>query len=211
MAVTARELRALDVRRPFSRAQARAAGIRLREILGPQFHKVLYDSYVSATVPITSRLRAEAALVISAPGAYVSHHTAAELWGGVVPPCSEVHITVVGDAPRSRRQGVRAHSATAATMPTTIGGLRVSTPVQTFLELPAALILSSWSFSVTVWSNASTSLPRLWWRRLQGGLVMVQLGLAGQLDLCGRASTLQRRPVCACCSSWLDCQSPPST
>lgn len=37
MAVTARELRALDVRRPFSRAQARAAGIRLREILGPQF------------------------------------------------------------------------------------------------------------------------------------------------------------------------------
>jgi hypothetical protein len=78
MAVTARELRAPDIRRPFSRARARAAGIRLREILGPQFHKILYDSYVSATVPITTRLRAEAALVISAPGTYVSHHTAAE-------------------------------------------------------------------------------------------------------------------------------------
>jgi hypothetical protein len=51
MAVTARELRALDVCRPFSRAQAQAAGIRLREILGPEFHKILYDSYVSATVP----------------------------------------------------------------------------------------------------------------------------------------------------------------
>ena len=50
MAVTARELPALDVCRPFSRAQARAAGIRLREILGPEFHKILYDSYVSATV-----------------------------------------------------------------------------------------------------------------------------------------------------------------
>lgn len=141
MAVTARELRALDIRRPFSRAQARAAGIRLREILGPQFHKILYDSYVSATVPITTRLRAEAALGISAPGAYLSHHTAAELWGGVVPPCSEVHLTVVGDAPRSRRQGIRAHSATAATMPTTIDGLRVSTPVQAFLELASSLDL----------------------------------------------------------------------
>lgn len=106
MAATARELRALDIHRPFCRAQSRAAGIGLREILGPQFHKILYDSYVSATVPITTRLRAEAALVISAPGAYVSHHTAAELWGGVVPPCSEVHITVAGDAPRSRRQGI---------------------------------------------------------------------------------------------------------
>lgn len=73
MAVTARELRALDIRRPFSRAQARAAGIRLREILGPQFHKILYDSYVSATVPITTRLQAEAALDISVPGSYVSH------------------------------------------------------------------------------------------------------------------------------------------
>jgi len=60
MAIRAREIRALDVRRPFSRAQARAAGIKLREVLGPQFHKILYDSYVSASVPVTTRLRAAA-------------------------------------------------------------------------------------------------------------------------------------------------------
>jgi Protein of unknown function (DUF559) len=141
MAATARELRVLDVRHPFNRAQARAAGIRLREILGPQFHKILYDSYVSSSVPITTRLRAEAALAISAPGSYVSHHTAAELWGGVVPASSDVHVTVPGEAPRSRRQGIKAHSTTGPMTTSTVDGLRISSPTQAFLELASSLDL----------------------------------------------------------------------
>jgi hypothetical protein len=141
MAVTARELRALDIRRPFSRVQARAAGIRLRTILGPEFHKILYDSYVSVGVPITTRLRAEAALDISAPGSYVSHHTAAELWGGVVPACSDLHLTVLGEAPRSRRQGIKAHSTRASGKTSTFHGLAITTPSQTFLDLAGSLDL----------------------------------------------------------------------
>jgi hypothetical protein len=141
MAVTSDELRALNVHRPFSRGQARAAGIRLRELLGPQFHKILYDSYVSATVPITTRLRAEAALEVSVPGSYVSHHTAAELWDGVVPASSDVHITVPGDAPRSRRQGIRAHSTSGSTERSTFRGLAISSPTQTFLDLACTLDL----------------------------------------------------------------------
>jgi Protein of unknown function (DUF559) len=141
MAVTARELRALDVCRPFSRAQARAAGIRLREILGPEFHKILYDSYVSATVPITTRLRARAALDISVPGSYISHQTAAELWGGLVPACSDVHVTVPGEAPRTRRQGIKAHSTRGSTKTSTLQGLAIASPTQTFLDLACSLDL----------------------------------------------------------------------
>lgn len=141
MALTARELHALDIRRPFSRAQARAAGLRLRQILGPQFHKVVYDSYVSSSVPITTRLRAEAALDVSVPGSYISHQTAAELWGGVVPAASDTHITVLGEAPRSRRQGIKAHSTTAPTVTSTLHGLRISTPIHTFLDLASRLDL----------------------------------------------------------------------
>jgi hypothetical protein len=141
MAVTEHELRRLDVRRPFNRAQARAAGIRLREVLGPQFHKILYDSYVSSSVPITTRLRAEAALSLSAVGSHISHHTAAELWGGIVPACSDVHITVPGQSPRSRRQGIRAHSTTGSTVTSTFQGLRISSPTQTFLDLAGSLDL----------------------------------------------------------------------
>jgi hypothetical protein len=141
MAVTARELRALDVCRPFSRAQARAAGIRLREILGPEFHKILYDSYVSATVPITTRLRARAALDISVPGSYISHQTAAELWGGLVPACSDVHVTMPGEAPRTRRQGIKAHSTRGSTKTSTLQGLAIASPTQTFLDLACSLDL----------------------------------------------------------------------
>jgi hypothetical protein len=141
VAVTIREARALDIRRPFSRAQARAAGLRLRQLLGPQFHKILYDSYVSSSVPITTRLRAEAALDVSAPGSYISHHTAAELWGGVVPPSSDTHITVLGEAPRSRRQGIRAHSTTGPAATSTLRGVRISTPIQTFLDLASRIDL----------------------------------------------------------------------
>jgi hypothetical protein len=141
MAVTARELRALDVCRPFSRAQARAAGIRLREILGPEFHRILYDSYVSATVPITTRLRARAALDISVPGSYISHQTAAELWGGLVPACSDVHVTVPGEAPRTRRQGIKAHSTRGSTKTSTLQGLAIASPTQTFLDLACSLDL----------------------------------------------------------------------
>jgi hypothetical protein len=79
-----------NTRCPFSRAQARAAGIRMRELLSPRFHKVLYDRYVAATVPITTLLRAESVLQVSPPGSYISHFTAAELWGAVVPDGSEV-------------------------------------------------------------------------------------------------------------------------
>jgi hypothetical protein len=141
MAVTARELRALDVCRPFSRAQARAAGIRLREILGPEFHKILYDSYVSATVPITTRLRARAALDISVPGSYISHQTAAELWGRLVPACSDVHVTMPGEAPRTRRQGIKAHSTRGSTKTSTLQGLAIASPTQTFLDLACSLDL----------------------------------------------------------------------
>jgi hypothetical protein len=141
MAVTARELRALDVCRPFSRAQGRAAGIRLREILGPEFHKILYDSYVSATVPITTRLRARAALDISVPGSYISHQTAAELWGGLVPACSDVHVTMPGEAPRTRRQGIKAHSTRGSTKTSTLQGLAIASPTQTFLDLACSLDL----------------------------------------------------------------------
>ncbi|HEX3197281.1 MAG TPA: DUF559 domain-containing protein [Propionibacteriaceae bacterium] len=141
MAVTARELRALDVRRPFSRAQARAPVSGSAKFLGPQFHKILYDAYVSSSVPITTRLRAEAALSLSAPGSYISHHTAAELWGGVVPACSDVHITVRGASPRSRRQGIKAHSTTGSTITSTVHGLRISSPAQTFLDLASTLDL----------------------------------------------------------------------
>jgi len=62
MAITAPETHPFDPKQPFSRAQARAAGIGLKTLLSSRFQKVFYDCYVSSNVPLTTKLRAKAAL-----------------------------------------------------------------------------------------------------------------------------------------------------
>ncbi|HVD53699.1 MAG TPA: hypothetical protein VNC13_05925 [Propionibacteriaceae bacterium] len=75
----------LDVGSPFTRADARAAGITVKELLSRRYQKVFYNLYLSADVVITPQLRARAALQLANPDSYTSHHTAAELWGLRVP------------------------------------------------------------------------------------------------------------------------------
>jgi len=106
--------------------------------LSPRFHKIFYDCYIASTIPITTKLRAEAALGISPSGSYVSHFTAAQLWGAVVPDVSDVHVTVPGDAGRTVRRGVKAHVAADGTATTRIRAVPITTPEQTFLDLAAA-------------------------------------------------------------------------
>ena len=127
----------LDPRRPFSRAEARAAGITLNELLSPRYQKVIYDCYVASSVSITTQLRAEAALHASAPHTYISHFTAAELWGGVVPDTPDVHVSGPDQTHRCRRRGVKAHTSDGKPAPIHHRGLSISSPAQTFLDLAA--------------------------------------------------------------------------
>lgn len=127
-----------DSSRPFSKALALAAGISRHQLAGPRFQRLFYDCYIDASVPVTTRLRAAAALQVAPIGSYLSHWTAAEVWGGIVPKVPEVHLTVRDVAARSRRAGVRAHVRGAGAATSTFRGLAVSTPGQVFLELAAA-------------------------------------------------------------------------
>lgn len=85
MAITEHEAHPFDPKQPFSRAEARGAGIGLKTLLSSRFQRIFYDCYVSSAVPITTKLRATAALGISPLGSFISHSTAARIWGGVVP------------------------------------------------------------------------------------------------------------------------------
>ncbi len=127
-----------DVRKPFSRAQARAAGLQMARLLTREFHKIGHDQYVAASVPITSAIKAQAALNISTAGSHISHHTAADLWGAVVPATCHTHVSLPSDRGRSVRRGIRSHVAAAGSQVTTFRGLRISTPEQAFLDLAAA-------------------------------------------------------------------------
>jgi hypothetical protein len=127
----------LDVRNPFTRADARAAGITVKELISSRYQKVFYNLYVSADVVLTPQVRARAALRLANLDSYASHHTAAELWGLPVPHDDHTHITVPAHGDRLRRQGVKSHLGQSDARRTIRTGIPVSTPEQTFIDLAA--------------------------------------------------------------------------
>jgi very-short-patch-repair endonuclease len=141
MAITAPETHPFDPKQPFSRAQARAAGIGLKTLLSSRFQKVFYDCYISSEVLLTTKLRAKAALGISPPGSFVSHSTAARIWGGIVPDIPDVHVTVPGKTGRTSREGVKAHARVDGTAVTRFRNLPITAPEQALLDLAAGLNL----------------------------------------------------------------------
>lgn len=124
-----------DPRQPFSRAEARAAGLSVTSLLSSRYRKILYDSYILASVPVTTAVRARAALLVSPAGSHVSHHTAVTLWGADPPETADVHVSLPSSNGRSVRKGIRAHVHRNAPVTAELRGLRVSSPVQAFLEL----------------------------------------------------------------------------
>jgi hypothetical protein len=126
-----------DPRQPFSRAEARAAGLTAEMLLSRRFHKICWDTYVAREVPITPLLRAKAVIRLVPSGSYVSHHTAAELWGAVPPADGATHVTLPSACGRLVRQGVRSHYHRHPVQITLRKGVPISTPEQTFLDLAA--------------------------------------------------------------------------
>ena len=129
---------AFDPRRPFSRAEARAAGLTPEMLLTRRFHKIFWDSYVLREVKITPLVRAQAVLKLVPVDSHISHHTAAELWGAVVPEDGNTHVCLSSDHRRQVRKGVRSHCGNGPVRTTLRKGLPISTPEQTFLDLAAA-------------------------------------------------------------------------
>ena len=96
---------AFDPRRPFSRADARAAGLTPEMLLARRFKKLFWDSYVLRDVKTTPLLRAQAVLNLVPEGSHISHQTAAELWGATVPDDGNTHVWTPSAQGRHVRQG----------------------------------------------------------------------------------------------------------
>ena len=127
----------LDIGNPFMRADARAAGITVKELVSSRYQKVFYNLYVRADVVLTPQVRARAALRLASLDSYASHHTAAELWDLPVPHDDQTHITVPEHGERLRRQGLKSHLGQVDARRTVRSGIPVSTPEQTFIDLAA--------------------------------------------------------------------------
>jgi hypothetical protein len=137
MFVPAESQDGFDPRQPFSRAEARAAGLTPEMLLSKRFHKIFWDAYVSREVRITPLLKAKTVIRLVPSGSFISHHTAAELWGAAMPAGGVTHVTLPSARRRQVRQGIRSHYRKDRAQTTHRKGLPVSTPEQTFLDLAA--------------------------------------------------------------------------
>lgn len=140
-----------DYRRPFTRADAVAAGIDPKLLRGSKFRRIFRGVYVDAAVPDTPRLRVEAALKVvmhvsdpgatpTAPAAFASHASAARIYELPIPTLPEEHVTVRQPGQRGSRQGIRCHVCPAPDI-RVVRGLPVSSPGQLFTELTTLLNL----------------------------------------------------------------------
>src|SRR6478735_2092504 len=73
-------------------------GITPWDLRSGRYRRVLRGVYVEASLTLTPLVLARAGLLAAGTNAVSSHHTAARLWGGIVPDDGDVH-----GAPASRR------------------------------------------------------------------------------------------------------------
>jgi very-short-patch-repair endonuclease len=132
----------LDVRRPFTRRDALAAGITAKQLRGTRYRTLLAGVHISAAVPLTPTVLARAALVTQLPCAVVTHHSAARILGAPVPASHVQHVTVPTRDERRRRQGVRCHvAALGAAERMVMHGVQITAPRRLFVEMAEYLSL----------------------------------------------------------------------
>ena len=120
---------------PITRAEALRRGHTPKELRGGRFRRLFRGVYLPSTTEVSPVQRVRGALLIAPPGAYASHHTAAQLWGAVAPVTNQTHISVPDLATRSVCDGIAAHRAETTFPPTVHRGVPVSIPAAVFLEL----------------------------------------------------------------------------
>ena len=130
----------IDTRRPFTRADAVAAGVHPKLLRGSGFRRIFRGVYVAADVPDSAALRAGAALLPFHPRAFVSRATAARLLDVPLPVLPQEHVTVVHPDHRRARAGITCHVRPGMRV-NVVEGLRVSAVDQMFVELASCLSL----------------------------------------------------------------------
>src|SRR6478735_4528929 len=120
---------------PFRRGQ-RPAGVTDWHLRTPAFRRLFHDVYVARSAELTPVLLAVAALLVVSD-ATVSHHSAARVWGGIVPDDGLVHLAC--PSRRAQVEGIRSHRFGLTKATTVWRRLPVTTPIQTFLDLAPVL------------------------------------------------------------------------
>lgn len=128
--------------RPFTLAQARAAGLNDGVVRGARFRRLLRGVYASSDLPEGPALRIAGALLIAPAGSFAVHTSAAYLYG--LPDATRTHMPRIGLPPgvvKPRTSGIEWHPYGRAPSLTVVAGHPVTDPVSTFLDCAARLPL----------------------------------------------------------------------
>lgn len=128
-----------DMRRPFTYADAVAAGISPSSLRGSNFRRIFRGVYIHSSVPAHPLIRLLAALLIHPADAFASHTSGARVYELPIPDSPEEHVSVFEDTDRRRRPGIRNHVAKEGAPVTVVKGVRVSEPTHLFIELASVL------------------------------------------------------------------------
>lgn len=131
----------LDTRRPFTRADAIAAGISPKTLRGSRFRRIFRGVYVAADVEVNPFVRAQAALALHPDGAFASHTSAAHVYRIPVPDLADVHVSVTEAADRRARSGIVPHVAARDTHVVEHRSVRVANLFTMFVQLASLLDL----------------------------------------------------------------------
>lgn len=112
-------------RQPFTRRQARAAGITDAELRGVRFRRLLRGIYVAADVDVTPELWMRAAVVASPHDAVISHLTALRLHGLELRALFPLHVST-RTRTHTRQKGIRPHQRQAPIATVSVRGLPVT-------------------------------------------------------------------------------------
>ena len=99
----------LDTTRPFRRADALTDGITAKALRGPRYRTIFRGVLIAASVRVTPKIRAEAALRLFDPTAFASHASAARLLDVPIPTLPDEHVTVFHQRMRRHHRGIRTH------------------------------------------------------------------------------------------------------
>lgn len=134
-----REIPATLRGRPFTVAEARAAGVTHRMLEGRRFRRLQRGVYVAASEPETQGTRLAAAVLAGPADAVISHRTAQELYGPELSGADDlVHLSTRRNAV-SRDAGVRVHRRLHPVAARDVDGLPVTSPARTFVDCALSL------------------------------------------------------------------------
>lgn len=96
----------LDTSRPFLHEVGLAAGLTAAELRGRRFRTLLRGVHVAADAPVDAWVSGRAALLLAPRGTVLARHTAARLWGAVVPDHWRTHVTTLWPTAAERAEAV---------------------------------------------------------------------------------------------------------